>query len=66
VNARRESGIEIVEQAIEAGVIRKADPDVILDLLYAPLYFRLMVGHRPLSDEAVREHVQLVLRALTP
>lgn len=66
VNARRESGIEIVERAIEAGVIRKADPDVTLDLLYAPLYFRLMVGHRPLSDEAVREHVQLVLRALTP
>ncbi|WP_406724581.1 TetR/AcrR family transcriptional regulator [Streptomyces sp. GD-15H] len=66
INARREQGIDIVNAAITAGIIREADPDVILDLLYAPLYFRLMVGHRPLTDAAVREHVRLVLRALTP
>lgn len=66
INARRRQGIEIVRAAIDAGTIVAADPDVVLDLLYAPLYFRLTVGHRPLDDEAVREHVSLVLRALTP
>ncbi|MYW92973.1 TetR/AcrR family transcriptional regulator [Amycolatopsis rubida] len=66
VNARREEGIATVRAAARAGVIRPADPDVVLDLLYAPLYFRLTVGHRPLTDEAVREHVGLVLRALAP
>ncbi|MEU4659750.1 TetR/AcrR family transcriptional regulator [Streptomyces sp. NPDC023723] len=66
VNARRRQGVEIVRAAIERGEIRRADPDVVLDLLYAPLYFRLVVGHRPLDDEAVREHVRLVLAGLRP
>lgn len=66
INARRSQGVDIVRAAIEAGEIRPADPDVVLDLLYAPLYFRLMVGHKPLDDDAVREHVRLVLAALRP
>lgn len=66
VNARRQRGVAIVRAAIEAGEIRASDPDVVLDLLYAPLYFRLLVGHRPLDDDAVREHVRLVLTALRP
>lgn len=66
INARRQQGVEIVRAAIRAGAIRHADPDVVLDLLYAPLYFRLMVGHRPLDDASVREHVRLVLAALRP
>lgn len=66
INARRQQGVEIVRAAIEAGEIRPADPDVVLDLLYAPLYFRLMVGHKPLDDAAVREHVRLALAALKP
>lgn len=64
INARRRHGAEIVRRAIEVGVIRAADPDVILDLLYAPLYFRLLVGHQPLSDEAIHEHVTLALDGL--
>ncbi|GLY38910.1 TetR family transcriptional regulator [Amycolatopsis sp. NBRC 101858] len=64
INARRERGVEIVRAAIDNGEIRASDPDVVLDLLYAPLYFRLLVGHRPLEDSAVREHVRLVLAAL--
>ncbi|WP_165970718.1 TetR/AcrR family transcriptional regulator [Actinomadura sp. 6K520] len=66
INKRREEGVAIVRAAITAGDIRPADPDVVLDLLYAPLYFRLLVGHLPLSDEAVREHVGLVMRGLGP
>ncbi|MFF0818669.1 TetR/AcrR family transcriptional regulator [Rhodococcus sp. NPDC003318] len=64
INARRQHGKSIVLEAIAAGVIRKADPDVILDLLYAPLYFRLVIGHQPLSDEAIREHIELAIDGL--
>ncbi|MFC9518040.1 TetR/AcrR family transcriptional regulator [Nocardiaceae bacterium NPDC056970] len=64
INARRRHGTEIVSAAIASGVIKKADPDVILDLLYAPLYFRLIVGHQPLSDDAIREHVELAVHGL--
>lgn len=66
INERRRHGLDIVRAAIAAGQIRPADPDVVLDLLYAPLYFRLVVGHRPLDDDAVREHVRLVLAGLEP
>ena len=52
--------------AIAAGLIREADPDVILDMLYAPLYYRLLVGHQPLTAEFIREHVTLALNGLTP
>ncbi len=65
VNTRREHGTRIIRAAIDAGVIKQADPDVILDLLYAPLYFRLLVGHQPLTDEAVRAHVELALDGIT-
>lgn len=66
IDARRRQGVRLVEAAIEAGAIRPADPDAVLDLLYAPLYFRLLVGHRPLTEEATREHVRLALQALRP
>ncbi|MBL7496555.1 TetR/AcrR family transcriptional regulator [Frankia sp. CNm7] len=66
INARRRDGIAIVRAAVEAGEIRPASPDVVLDLVYAPLYFRLMVGHKPLDEDDVREHVRLVLAALRP
>lgn len=66
VLARRKQGVEIVHAAIAAGLIRDADPDVILDMLYAPLYYRLLVGHQPLSAAFIREHVTLALNGLTP
>ncbi|MGC5255740.1 TetR/AcrR family transcriptional regulator [Gordonia sp. DT218] len=64
INARRERGREIVRDAIDEGLIKPADPDVVLDLLFAPLYFRLIVGHQPLNDDAIRAHVTLALDGL--
>lgn len=66
VLARREQGVEIVRAAIAAGTIRDADPDAILDMLYAPLYYRLLVGHKPLTSDFIRDHVQLTLNGLVP
>ena len=64
VFARRKQGNELVKRAIAKKLIRKADPDVVLDLLYAPLYYRLLVGHQPLSEAFVREHVSLALHGI--
>lgn len=63
-SARREQGIKLVRAGIEAGVIREADPDAIIDLLYAPLWFRLIIGHAPLTADAVREHVKIALNGV--
>lgn len=64
INARREDGVKLVQEAIDLGILRSGDPHVILDLLYAPLYYRLLFKHQPLSDEFVAEYVQLVLNGV--
>lgn len=66
VLARRKQGVEIIKNAIQAGLIRNADPDVVLDMLYAPLYYRLLVGHAPLSAKFIQDHVNLALDGLSP
>lgn len=64
INARREEGVSTVNAAIERGSIRKADPHTILDVIYAPLYYRLMVGHQPLSESFVQEYLDLVMNGI--
>lgn len=61
VKARREDGVKLVQEGIDLGILKPGDPHIILDLLYAPLYYRLLFKHQPLSDEFVSEYVELVL-----
>jgi AcrR family transcriptional regulator len=62
--ARRVEGEALITRAIEDGQIRAADPAVVLDLIYAPLWYRLLVGHGPLDAAFVRAHVDLVWNGL--
>ena len=46
----REEGRLLILAAMDAGELRDdLDLDVALDLIYAPLYFRLLIGHGPLD-----------------
>jgi len=46
----REAGRGLIDAAIAAGQIRAdTDVEVVLDMLYGPLFFRLLAGHQPLS-----------------
>ena len=67
VEPRREQGREILRRAIERGEI-PADTkvEVALDLLYGPLYHRLLHGHAPLNDRFVRDVVDTVLNGVLP
>ena len=62
---RRARGAAILERGIATGELR-ADLDVedALDLLYAPLWLRLLVGHRSLSQAAVDRLLALAWPAL--
>lgn len=54
---RREEGRALIELAIAARELRKdIDIEAALDLIYAPLYFRLLIGHGKL-DEAFTDAV---------
>ncbi len=50
--ARREEGRALLQKAVEQSAARRdIDLDVALDMIYGPLFYRLLVGHKPLSAE---------------
>lgn len=51
VLARRAEGQQLLAQAIAGKEVRgDLDVEVALDLLYGPLFFRLLMGHAPLTE----------------
>jgi AcrR family transcriptional regulator len=67
VEPRRDQAREIFRRAIERGEI-SADTkiEVVLDLLYGPVYHRLLHGHAPLSDQFVCDVIDTVLDGVAP
>lgn len=58
--ARREEGRAFLARAIAAREIRRAiDIDVVLDMIYGPIFYRLLMGHAPLDGkftDAIIDH----------
>jgi AcrR family transcriptional regulator len=67
VGPRRDQARAIFGQAIERGEI-PADTkvEVAIDLLYGPLYHRLLHRHAPLNDQFVDDLVEVALRGIQP
>ncbi len=67
VEPRRDQGRAIFRRAIERGEIAAGTKvEVALDLLYGPLYHRLLHGHAPLNDRFVRDVIDLALSGIQP
>lgn len=65
VLARRAEGKTLLERAIAEGSVRKdADLEVALDLLYGPLFFRLLMGHARLDARFMERVLDEALRGL--
>jgi Tetracyclin repressor-like, C-terminal domain len=46
--------VAVFREAIEQGELRRdVDPETAIDLLYAPLYYRLLVGTGDLSQDYI-------------
>ena len=61
----REAGRVLLQRAVAEGTVRPdADIEVALDLIYAPLYFRLLIGHGPLDGAFTDALLDLVLEGL--
>lgn len=64
---RRAEGMKAVRRGIERGELpADIDGEFFFDMLYSPLYFRLLVRHQPLNAALVEQVVDLVLRGLQP
>ena len=70
VSVRRTEAREILELGIERGELREdLDPEVAVDVLYGPIYYRMLVGHAPLDDDfadVLADHVFAGLAARGP
>jgi AcrR family transcriptional regulator len=65
VEPRRAQARPILGRAIERGELpATTDVELALDLLYGPLYHRLLHGHAPLDDRFLRDLVDTVLAGL--
>jgi len=62
---RRAVAAEIIRQGIRSGELR-ADTDVemTLDLVFAPVYYRLLYGHAELTEAFAERSVEHVLRGI--
>lgn len=50
IEARRAEARPIIKRAIQSGELRvDVNPDLLLDALYGPLYFRFLIRHLPLT-----------------
>lgn len=67
VAPRREATTEALKRAIERGELRPdVDLEVLMDQLYGPVYYRLSMGHQPLTPGLAETLVQLALDGVRP
>ena len=67
LDPRRHQARAILAQAIARGEIAAGTKiEVAIDLLYGPLYHRLLHGHAPLDDQFVDDVVEMALRGIQP
>lgn len=65
VNHRRTEVKAIIQRGIESGEFASdLDPDLATDILYGPIYYRLLVGHLPLDQQFAKELPQWTMKAL--
>ena len=58
---------EVVEDARRLGEFRSdMDTELQMDILYAPIYFRLLVGHLPLDKKFADTHCAAIMQMLAP
>jgi rhodanese-related sulfurtransferase len=66
LDRRRELAREIMQRAIDSGEIAACtNVELALDLLYGPVYHRLLHGHAPLDEPFLRGVVETVVYGLT-
>lgn len=64
---RRAEGQKTVDRAIARGELAAgADLQLLFDMLYSPIYFRLLLRHQPITEEFAEQIVNIVLVGFAP
>jgi AcrR family transcriptional regulator len=65
LNPRREAIREVLDRAMKRGEIdHTLDREVLLDLIFGPMVFRLMAGHGPLNKTQADAMISTLLRGI--
>ena len=65
IEPRRDEARQVIQRGIERGEIRQnVDPELLVDALYGPIYFRLLAGHAPLTQNFAESLTELVMSGL--
>lgn len=63
---RRQVQRQLIEEAIAAGELKAGtDPELLIDVLFGPLFFRWLQGHAPVDQNFANAVVDNVLRGVT-
>jgi AcrR family transcriptional regulator len=66
VLARRAEGVVLLKQAVAQGEVRPTiEIEVAVDILYGPLFFRLLVGHAPLTPTFIEHLLREALHGMS-
>jgi len=65
VKPRRDAARLLIERAIQDGTVKpETDPEVTLDALFGPLYYRFLIGHLSLNMAFVDSVFESVMRGI--
>ena len=65
INARRAMVKEILFRGLSRGEIRGGlDSEIVIDLIYGPIFYRLLAGHAPLNDGEVDKLIDTLFDGL--
>ena len=60
---RRKVAVKALEEAYAAREMKRSvDPELLLDLIFGPIYFRLLVKHQPLNQAFGKDLLDFVLQ----
>ena len=66
ITQRRDAVREILERAIKRGeLLAPPDVEVVIDSVYGPIFYRLLVGHAPLDNQFAEALVNQLLMGVT-
>lgn len=67
LNPRRDAARQVIERGIESGEFDSSlEPDIAMDILYGPIYYRLLVQHLPLDEAFVEALSGRAIACLRP
>jgi len=61
---QREVAASLLDRAVERGELKRADPDLAIDLILGPLYWRLAIARSPLPEDYVKRLAAVTAKAL--